>query len=165
MSNYLVTGGSGFIGSHLVNTLVSQNHTVTVLDESIPTTNGSSDATYLKGSIMDYPLLCELMRTCEGCFHLGAIANAQKTIENWRETHLINGLGTINVFAAIHENKRTLPVVYASSAAAYGGANHFPLSEKAHPKPLTPYGVDKLSDEFYGRIDTLHYQIPNIGLR
>ncbi len=165
MSHFLVTGGCGFIGSHLVGALLSEGHDVRVVD------NLSS------GFRKNISLKCELrvedickpgvldcaMEGVDGCFHLAAIASVDRSIDHWVETHNVNLTGTIRVFNAARRNKT--PVVYASSAAVYGDNADLPLTERSACPPLTAYGADKLGSELHGRVAALVHGIPNTGMR
>src|SRR5437867_9377499 len=124
---YLVTGGCGFIGSHLVDSLISDEHDVRVLDnlstgkrEHIP-----SSAELVVGDVSDQATVRRCMEGVNGCFHLAAIASVQRSIEDWVGTHRINLTGTIAVFDAARARNGlpACPVVFASSAAVYGASN------------------------------------------
>lgn len=165
MAHYLVTGGCGFIGSHLVERLLADGHKITVLDdlstgkrENIP-----AQVTFVKGCITDAKLVEKCLNDADGCFHLAAIASVQKSVENWAETHRVNLTGTINIFNAARARK--LPVLYVSSAAIYGNNLNLPLSETEMPCPLTAYGADKLGCEQHAFVATQVYKVPTIGFR
>ncbi|MBT3309705.1 MAG: NAD-dependent epimerase/dehydratase family protein [Gammaproteobacteria bacterium] len=165
MPSYLITGGCGFIGSHLADRLLAQGHRVRILD------NLST------GSLDNVPSQCEVqigdvtrseqvqsaMEGMDGCFHLAAIASVQQSIEEWSETHRVNVTGTVNVLDAARKGKR--PVVYASSAAVYGDNADMPLRESAAIRPLTAYGADKASSEMHARVASLVHGVPTIGMR
>jgi len=165
MANYLVTGGCGFIGSHLVDSLIGDGHQVRILDdlstgkmENIP-----SQCEVVEGDIVDIQTVRTCMEGVDGCFHLAAIASVQESNENWVRTHRINLTGTINVFEAARLNKT--PVIYASSAAVYGDNADIPLKESSALRPLTAYGADKLGSELHARVATLVHGVPTTGLR
>ncbi|MFO1161057.1 MAG: NAD-dependent epimerase/dehydratase family protein [Reyranellaceae bacterium] len=164
MANYLVTGGAGFIGSHLATALVAKGHGVTVLDnlstgfrQKVP-----AGARLVVGDILDKDVVDELVGEADACFHLAAIASVQRSIEDWAGTHRINLTGTINILDAARRSRS--PVVYASSAAVYGDQNRFPITEDSVKRPMTAYGADKLGCELHAVIAG-GLGVPSAGLR
>ncbi|CAK0740735.1 UDP-glucose 4-epimerase [uncultured Gammaproteobacteria bacterium] len=162
MARYLVTGGCGFIGSHLTARLAEAGHEVTVLDdlstgstESLP-----ASVSLIVGCVTQPATVAGAMAGNDGCFHLAAVASVQRSHEEWRATHEVNLGGTINVFEAAREagpGRRPIPVVYASSAAVYGDSQALPLSEDGPLRPLSAYGADKLGCELHARVaDGVH---------
>lgn len=167
---YLVTGGAGFIGSHLCDALVAQGHRVRVLDNLSTGRphNLPPEAELIVGDVVDRDAVEKASEGIDGCFHLAAIASVARSIEDWLDTHRSNLDGTINVFEAAraaHAGGPPLPVVYASSAAVYGDNEALPLSEAAPFNPLTPYGADKAGSELHGKAAWNVFGIPNTGLR
>jgi UDP-glucose 4-epimerase len=171
MAHYLVTGGAGFIGSHLAEALCKKGHQVTILDnlstgkkENLP-----KEAHFIEGCILDRALLEKIFSEIEGCFHLAAIASVQKGNEEWVKTHQVNLTGTINLFEAAALQKkihsRTIPIVFASSAAVYGDIQELPLDEGMPLSPLSAYGADKYGCELHGKVARYVHSIPNVGLR
>ncbi|MFO0989437.1 MAG: GDP-mannose 4,6-dehydratase [Alphaproteobacteria bacterium] len=148
MRSYLVTGGCGFIGSHLADALIARRHRVRILDDLSTglRANAPAEAELIVGDVADEPTVRRAMDGMDGCFHLAAIASVQKSVEAWRPTHRVNLGGTINVLEAAHESGG-LPVVYASSAAVYGDDPALPLRETAPFRPNSPYGADKAACE------------------
>jgi UDP-glucose 4-epimerase len=168
LSTYLVTGGFGFIGSHLVDTLIEQGHQVAVVDDLSTgrRENVVGDITWFQGSITDRDLMAKAMAGVDGCFHLAAIASVARSNEDWSGTSAINLGGTVAVFeAAALRIGGPVPVVYASSAAVYGDAERFPLTETSPTRPLTAYGADKLACELHARIGGAVHRLPSFGLR
>jgi UDP-glucose 4-epimerase len=164
---YLVTGGAGFIGSHLCEALVARGDTVRVLDDlstghrrNLPAT-----ATLLQGDVADPAAVAEAMDGVDGCFHLAAIASVEKGVTDWLGTHRTNITGTITVFDAIRRRGNKIPVVYASSAAVYGDVATVPTSEREPCMPLSAYGADKYACELHARVATQVHGIPTVGLR
>lgn len=165
MSQYLVTGGAGFIGSHLIEALIEQGHTVRVLDDlsTGKRENLPANVELVVGSIVDADLVKKCMQDVEGVFHLAAVSSVQKSNEDWQGTHQINLTGTINILDAARPNQ--VPVVYASSAAVYGDNAAMPLQENSTTRPLTAYGADKLGSELHARVASLVHQVPTVGMR
>lgn len=165
MARYLVTGGAGFIGSHLVDALLARGHTVRVLDDLSTgrAENLPLDCTLVRGDVADPEIVRRAMQGVAGCFHLAAIASVARANEDWLGTHRVNQTGTICV---LDEARRLggMPIVFASSAAIYGGVSGI-AREDAAPAPMTAYGVDKLGSEMHARVATLVHAVPTLGLR
>jgi UDP-glucose 4-epimerase len=169
MANWLVTGGCGFIGSHLVEALTARGDHVRILDDLSTgrREHAPPGAELVVGCITDAHTVAQAMRGMDGCFHLAAIASVERGRTEWLTTHRINLTGTIAVFEAARAARadRPLPVVYASSAAVYGDNTNTPLKESETPKPLSAYGADKLGCELHGRVAWHIHAVPNVGLR
>jgi UDP-glucose 4-epimerase len=165
LKHYLVTGGCGFIGSHLTHALVRDGNKVTILDDLSggAATNSSPEAELVQGSILDTSLVGPLMDTVDGCFHLAAITSIQRCNEQWKWTHTTNATGTLNIFS--QARKRKIPVVYASSAAVYGQQQYLPIREDAPLHPISSYGCDKYYCELQARIADVSHGVPTIGIR
>lgn len=164
---YLVTGGAGFIGSHLVEALIARKHEVVVLDNlsTGKRENVHPHATLIVGDTTHYDTVRKALRTVHGCFHLAAVASVEKSVQEWARTHSVNVTSTVNIFQAISQLDYKIPVVYTSSAAIYGNCEQIPISEDAPTKPLTAYGADKLGCDLHGAVAQLVHRIPNTGLR
>ena len=167
MSSYLVTGGAGFIGSHLCEALLARGDTVRVLDDLSTghLSNLPAGTTLIEGDVADPAAVGQAMDGVDGCFHLAAIASVEKGITDWLGTHHANSTGTITVFDAIRRQGTRIPVVYASSAAVYGDAATVPIAETEPCTPLSAYGVDKYSCELHARVASHVHGIPTAGLR
>jgi UDP-glucose 4-epimerase len=165
MPTYLVTGGCGFIGSHLVDALVAAGHRVHVIDDLSTgrIENLRPEALLTVGDVADAEFVARAMRQVDGCFHLAAVASTQRSNEAWLATHRTNLQGTIAVLDAARS--RRLPVVYASSAAVYGHGASAPIRETAALHPITAYGADKLGSELHARVGGLVHGVPTLGLR
>ncbi|HKK31816.1 MAG TPA: NAD-dependent epimerase/dehydratase family protein [Alphaproteobacteria bacterium] len=170
MAEYLVTGGCGFIGSHLVDALLAVGHDVRVLDDlstgkrtNIPL----EKITLIVGDVADPETVTAAMQGVGGCFHLAAVASVQRSNEQWVPVHRVNLTGSIAVFNAARTANPAgpVPVVYASSAAVYGDNPNVPLSETERPAPLTAYGADKLGSELHARVAGHVHGVPTCGLR
>jgi UDP-glucose 4-epimerase len=168
MARFLVTGGCGFIGSHLADALVARGHQVRILDNlsTGKVGNAPAQAELIVGDITDRAQLDDCVAGMDGVFHLAAIASVERGNRDWLGCHAINLTGCINVFdAARSGGKAPIRVVYASSAAVYGDAASVPLTEADLPRPINSYGADKLGCELHGRVATLLHGVPTIGLR
>lgn len=169
MARYLVSGGCGFIGSHLVDELLRKGNDVIIVDNlsTGKIKNLNSDAILHQGDICDHSLMKTLMRDCNGCFHLAAVASVEASINQWVVAHKTNLTGTITILDIAKDlNKiHRFPVVYASSAAVYGASQNYPFKETDITKPISPYGIDKLSCEMQAKFAGNIHNMPNIGLR
>ncbi|MBF0357662.1 MAG: NAD-dependent epimerase/dehydratase family protein [Magnetococcales bacterium] len=166
MAKFLVTGGYGFIGSHLVDALLKRGDQVRILD-NLSTghlRNVVGEHEFIRGDVADKNIVEQAMDGVQGCFHLAAVASVALSNKDWTGTHLTNQTGTINIFDAARKNL-TRGVVYASSAAVYGDSNKTPLSESEPIKPLTAYGADKAGSELHARVATLSHGVSTVGLR
>jgi len=165
MSHFLVTGGAGFIGSHLVDALLQDGHRVRVLDD-LSTGNRANldpEAEVLLGSVADPAAVRAATAGIDGCFHLAAIASVARANEDWIGAHRVNLGGTIAVLDAARA-AGGLPVVYASSAAVYGDSASV-VSETTLPAPLSAYGADKLGSELHARAGAIVHGVPSVGFR
>ncbi|MDE3059926.1 MAG: NAD-dependent epimerase/dehydratase family protein [Pseudomonadota bacterium] len=165
--HYLVTGGCGFIGSHLVERLLAGGHLVTVIDDlsSGRRDNIPAQAGLLVSDITTPGIFDSVIENIDGCFHLAAIVSVQRSMTEWLRTHQVNVDGTVALFDALARRGRRIPVVFASSAAVYGDSQELPLKETAHCAPLSAYGADKLACEWHGRLAAQAHGIPTTGLR
>lgn len=166
--SWFVTGGCGFIGSHLVDALLARGDQVRVLDDLSTgrIDNLSSKAFLIRGDVADDNLVRRSMHGMDGCFHLAAVSSVARGNEDWIGTHRTNLTGAIAVFdAARNREGRPLPVVYASSAAVYGDPTDHPASEATRPLPLSAYGADKLGCELHARVARIVHCVPTVGMR
>jgi len=166
MARILVTGGAGFIGSHVVEALAGRGDEPVVLDDLSTGRRGNlTDAvTLIEGSITDPETVGRAMEGCDGVIHLAAIASVQKCNEDWAASHAVNITGTIHVFEAARA-RGGIPVVYASSAAIYGDNPNVPLKELEGGAPLTAYGVDKYACELHAGVAGRIHGVPSYGFR
>lgn len=168
---YIVTGGAGFIGSHIVEELAARGHEVVVLDnlvsgrrENIIPFLGQGGVSFTEGSIMNESLLKKTFEGAEGVFHEAAIVSVPRSVADPVETHAVNLTGTFNVLSAARDSgvKR---VVLASSAAVYGERPGLPKREDMLPQTLSPYAVSKLAGEYYGSVFSRLYGVRCTALR
>jgi len=169
VARYLVTGGAGFIGSHLVDALLARGDQVVVLDD-LSTGHRSNlppEVPLIEGDVADVASVRKAIEGVDGCFHLAAIASVQRSNEDWLGTHRTNLTGTIAVLDAARRagNGGPVPVVYASSAAVYGDAQDLPIAETTPTRPLTAYGADKLGSELHARVAGHVNDVPTTGMR
>ena len=152
--NCLVTGGAGFIGSHLVRMLLHNEYDVRVLDNFSTGKKENIEALpieMLEGDIRDPEAVQSAMQGIDYVFHLAALASVGRSIKDPLTTHAVNTTGTLTVLEAAHRAgvKR---VVYAASSSAYGNVPVLPKVESAKPEPASPYAVSKLTGEYYCQV-------------
>jgi UDP-glucose 4-epimerase len=164
---YLITGGAGFIGSHLCELLIEQNHNVVVVDNlsTGKISNLPNGVELIEGNVCDAKLLNSVIPKVDGVFHLAAIASVEKSTKEWYDSTQTNLMATVNVLEAIAKDGRNIPCVFASSAATYGNNPNCPLSEKEQAAPLTSYGVDKYASELHCEVGANIHAIPTAALR
>jgi UDP-glucose 4-epimerase len=165
--HYLITGGCGFIGSHLIELLLAEGHRISVIDNlsTGKRENLSSGVNLKVADIVTPGVFDEFIADIDGCFHLAAVVSVQRSAEEWLMTHQVNQSGTVALFDTLVRHKKKIPVVFASSAAAYGDCSNLPLKETEQCQPLSAYGVDKFACELQAHIATHIHGIPSIGLR
>jgi UDP-glucose 4-epimerase len=169
MATCLVTGGAGFIGSHLVETLVAQGQTVRVLDDL---STGKVDnlrsvrnrVQLLQGSITDAAAVRAAVAGCERVFHLAALPSVQRSVEDPYSSHEVCATGTVRVLDAARQ-AGVRRVVYAASSSAYGDIPGAVRSEDEPVAPLSPYAAAKLAGEYYCRSFTVVYGLETVRLR
>ncbi len=167
---YVVTGGAGFIGSHLVERLVQDGQRVRVVDNLITgkKTNlahlPADSYEFFDASITDLTALREIFRGVDYVLHQAALPSVPRSIDDPITTHEINVTGTLNVLVAAKENG-VRRVAYAASSAAYGDVEDEYKVETLSPRPLSPYGVSKLAGEFYCQTFTQVYGLETVALR
>lgn len=169
LSKALVTGGAGFIGSHLVDTLVTEGCDVVVLDDlssgSLSNLKHVKDKiTFYQGNIKDQKILMKAAKNCEVIFHQAAMVSVTKTVDNPVDSAFINDMGTLFVLESARQNK-VKRVVLASSSAVYGDDPFLPKHENMSPKPMSPYAVQKLTGELNAHIYHDLYGIETVCLR
>jgi len=169
MARFLVTGGAGFIGSHLVHALLGEGHVGRVLDDlsSGNRKNLPQQVELIEADVTDPAAVDGALDGVDGCFHLAAIASVARSHREWLRTHQVNLTGTINVFdqARPSRRRREVPVVYASTAAIYGNCGNFPVDEESPAAPLSAYGADKHACELHARVAGAIHGLPTVGLR
>jgi len=170
MSRYMITGGAGFIGSHLSHRLVESGEEVVVYDNLFSGSMSNledilDDITFHEADIRDAGSLSDSMKGCDYVVHLAAVASVPLSLERPMFTHEVNITGTLNVLLAARDTgvKR---VVFASSSAVYGDRSpQSPKTETTPTKPLSPYGSQKLAGECYMRNFYDSYSLETVSLR
>ncbi|PJF25930.1 MAG: hypothetical protein CUN53_10285, partial [Phototrophicales bacterium] len=166
---YIVTGGAGFIGSHLTARLAADGAQVRVIDDL--STGKLSNLDGLRGdihlhqvSITDLDGLRPIFAEADYVFHQAALPSIPRSIGDPLTTHHVNVTGTLNVLIAARDAgvKR---VVYAASSSAYGDVDGEYKVETMTPRPLSPYGVSKLAGEYYCQVFTHVYGLETVALR
>ncbi|MGE0094293.1 MAG: NAD-dependent epimerase/dehydratase family protein [Alphaproteobacteria bacterium] len=169
MATYLVTGGCGFIGSHLADALVARGDRVRILDDLSTghRENAPKAAEIVVDDVADAAVVRAAMAGMDGCFHLAAIASVERGNQDWAGTHRVNLGGAIHVLDAARKGPSgvPVPVVYASSAAVFGDNPEMPLTESSSVRPISAYGADKLGCEQHARVAWLVHKVPAVGLR
>jgi UDP-glucose 4-epimerase len=167
----VVTGGAGFIGSHLAEELLKRRYKVIILDdlstgrrENIEPIIANSDVQFIEGSVTDLPLLNKLFQNVSYVFHLAAIPSVPRSIESPLASHNVNITGTLDVLLVAKDNK-VKKVIYASSSAVYGDTPTLSKREDMPPNPQSPYAVTKLAGEYYCHVFHQVYGLSTICLR
>ena len=165
----LVTGGAGFIGSHIAAALSASGARVRVLDdlstghrENLEEIGGDID--FIEGSVADEDVLQKALDGVEVVFHEAAIPSVPRSVEAPRQTHIASVDGTFSLLLAARDQK-VRRVVYAASSSAYGDQPTLPKSEQMLPDPLSPYAVAKLVGEYYCQVFSRVYEIETVSLR
>ncbi|MCZ2288316.1 MAG: SDR family oxidoreductase [Anaerolineales bacterium] len=165
--NVLVTGGAGFIGSHIVRGLLERGDRVRVLDNFSTGKRGNLDGLdveIVEADLRDASRLTEACRGVETVFHQAAFVSVPQSMQEPLDCFDVNVTGTASLLEAArkHGVKR---VVFASSAAVYGDSDAYPLSEETPLHPLSPYAASKRVDEIYGQLYTASFGVEVVGLR
>jgi UDP-glucose 4-epimerase len=168
-SKALVTGGAGFIGSHLTQTLVREGCKVTVLDNlssgHLENLNSVRDKiTFVQGDIVDQSVVADALQDCEVVFHQAAVVSVTQTVNDPVASALVNDLGTLKVLEAARQ-AGVRRVVLASSSAVYGDDPQSPKTESMTPSPLSPYALQKLTNERYAALYGRLYGLKTVCLR
>ena len=165
----LVTGGAGFIGSHIAAALAAAGARVRVIDdlstgylENLEEIKGDLD--FVQGSLADETSLRKSLENVELVFHEAAIPSVPRSVENPRQTHIASVESTFSLLLAARE-KKVRRVVYAASSSAYGDQPTLPKVETMLPEPLSPYAVAKLVGEHYCQVFTRVYGLETVSLR
>jgi UDP-glucose 4-epimerase len=169
--NILVTGGAGFIGSHLAEALCRRGARVRVLDNlsggnrrNLDWRRTGDELDFVEGDIRDLPLVRRLVAGCDWVFHEAAVASVPRSVEDPIGTNEQNLTGTLNVLVAARD-ARVKRLVFASSSAIYGASAALAQKESDPPDPRTPYALQKYAGERYGQMFQQLYQLETVALR
>lgn len=168
---YIVTGGAGFVGSHIADELVRQGHEVIIIDNLV---SGEHDrirhlfrdgtATFVEGSVTDLSLIRTLCAGADGIFHEAAVSSVSRSVTDPIGTNDVNITGTLNVLIAARD-AGVRKIVFASSSSVYGDTPGLPKSEDMAPCPRSPYAVSKLAGEQYLSVFGELYGMQAVSLR
>ena len=171
MEKVIVTGGAGFIGSHLAEELARRGYQVTILDdlstgemENIKELLKKGSVQFIQDSITNFSLLKEVFQGAIYVFHQAALPSVPRSIKDPLAASEVNITGTLNVLLAARDNK-VRKVVYASSSSVYGDTPTLPKKEDMVPHPQSPYAVSKLAGEHYCRVFQEVYGLATACLR
>jgi UDP-N-acetylglucosamine 4-epimerase len=171
MKKILVTGGAGFIGSNLIESLLDNGYQVICLDnlstgskKNIEEFIGDKNFEFVEGDILDYSLLLKLSEGAYAVSHQAALGSVPRSIKDPITSNRVNIEGTLNVFKACVDNKIER-IVYAASSSTYGDSEELPKKENKIGKPLSPYAVTKFVNELYADVFQKVYGLNTIGLR
>ncbi|MBN1304069.1 MAG: NAD-dependent epimerase/dehydratase family protein [Anaerolineales bacterium] len=169
MKRYLVTGGAGFIGSHIVHALVEQGNQVRVLDnfstgkvENLADLGGALEV--LEGDVRNPDIMRDAVHGVDIVFHKAAFVSVPRSMENPQECYRTNVQATVELYEAARD-AGVARVVVASSAAVYGDSDNLPLHESTRLYPCSPYAVSKQVDEIYAALYTKELQLDVVALR
>lgn len=163
---YIITGGAGFIGSH-ISEMLAEDHEVIVIDNLFSGKKENFDnlpVQFEKGTVTDLPFLKRIFTGADGVFHEAAITSVPRSVEKPLPTHEVNSTGTLNVLLAARD-MGVQKVVFASSSSVYGDTIELPKTETMTPHPISPYGVSKLTGEHYCNVFSEIYGLQTVSLR
>lgn len=165
----LVTGGAGFIGSHLVRGLLEKGYRISVLD-NLSTGKKENleglfqDIEWHEGDIRDLDQCRHVLEGIDSVFHLAALGSVPRSIIDPVTSNAVNCVGTLNLLQASKE-KSVRRFVYSSSSSVYGDTEVLPKEEEMAPRPKSPYAVSKMTGEFYARVFWEVYRLQTVSLR
>ncbi|MBU4311294.1 MAG: SDR family oxidoreductase [Candidatus Omnitrophica bacterium] len=167
--HFLVTGGAGFIGSHIVDALVKNGDKVAVIDDFSSGLRENLQAVmdkieFVEGDIRDKALVGKIMQGVDYCLHQAALRSVPKSLGNPALYNDVNINGTLNILTAAKEAK-VKRVVFASSSSIYGETDRLPEKENFLPLLISPYALTKLAGEYYCRIFSEIYGLETASLR
>ena len=172
---YVVTGGAGFIGSHLVESILRLGHRVRIVDDFTSGTRknidlaraaagGGGDLEVVEGDLADAGFAADSIKGADYVLHQAAVPSVPRSVAEPLRTHAANATGTLNALNAARE-QGVRRFVYASSSSAYGDTPSLPKVETMPTSPLSPYAIQKLAGEQYARVFHALYGLPTVCLR
>ena len=169
MDTILVTGGAGFIGSHLVTALVARGAHVRVFDNLATGFQKNLAAVtahieFIEGDLRDFDAVCRAVQGVEIIYHQAALPSVARSVQNPRDSHSANITGTLNLLTAARD-AHTPRVILASSSSVYGSNPALPKEESMTPAPLSPYAITKLAGEMYAQVFSQLYGLETVCLR
>ncbi len=169
MSNLLITGGAGFIGSHIAEGLVADGHRVRIFDNLSSGHLSNLDhlqgrVEFVRGDVRDRAAIGAAMQGMTHCFHEAALVSVFESVDKPFDNHDINMTGTLHVLQAARD-AGVRRVVFASSAAVYGNDPELPKRETMRPQPASPYAAGKITGEYYLSIFAQLYGVQTVSLR
>src|SRR5262245_60620536 len=166
VAKYVVTGGAGFIGSHMVDELLRRGETVRVADDFSTgrRENLRPGVEVVEGSIANPDIARKAVAGCDYVIHLAAIPSVPRSVADPLNSHRANVDGTFQMLLAARD-ERVKRLVFAGSSSVYGNTEELPKREDMRPKPLSPYALQKLIGEEYGRLFHTLYGLPTVTTR
>jgi UDP-glucose 4-epimerase len=171
-SLYLVTGGAGFIGSHIVERLLGEGHRVRVFDNfstgsraNLAFARGNRRLEVIRGDLRNLAAVQRAVRGVAGVFHQAAMRSVPRSVADPLGANAANVTGTLHVLYAAAQQKKKPRVVYASSSSVYGERPELPKREDQPPAPISPYAASKAAGELYGAVWSRLYGVETVGLR
>ena len=166
MKKAVVTGGAGFIGSHIVDALIERGFDVHIIDNlsAGKIENVNKRAKFFKEDIRNLDAVKKITEGADYVFHLAALPRVQYSIQNPTETNDVNINGTLNLLVAA-KDAGVKKFIYSASSSAYGNQEKMPLTEDMSASPLSPYGLQKHVGEHYCHIFNIAYGLPTVSLR
>jgi UDP-glucose 4-epimerase len=171
-ATYLVTGGAGFIGSHIVECLLSQGHRVRVFDNfstchrtNLAFAKGNRRLEVIRGELANLKAVERAVRGVSAVFHQAALRSVPRSVADPLGANASNVTGTLHVFVAAARQKKKPRVVYASSSSVYGERPDLPKREDQPTAPISPYAASKVAGELYGSVWSRLFDVETVGLR
>ena len=170
-SKVLITGGAGFIGSNLIEYFLLNNNEVVCLDDlstghrkNIVPFFGNKNFQFIKGDIRDFDTCKKATQGCDYVFHQAALGSVPRSIKDPATTNAVNIDGFLNMLIA-SKNETVKRFIYASSSSTYGDSKELPKTEERIGRPLSPYAITKVVDEYFAKVYSELYGLETIGLR
>jgi len=171
-SVFLVTGGAGFIGSHIVERLLTEGHRVRVLDNfstgrraNLDFARGNRRLEVIRGDLKSLATVERAVRGVSAVFHQGAMRSVPRSVADPLGCNAVNVTGTVNVLYAASKQKKKPRVVYASSSSVYGERPELPKREDQATAPISPYAASKVAGELYASVWSRLFGVETVGLR